>query len=136
MSMIARQAPRRPSRTPRLTAAVVATAGIVNLASVAVPVERARLHLLATCRPNSAPCSRAAWVPRAGRSDGGSKPQRHLGRLHGLLDHAEQLGGEDVQVDLLAQPGTERLNRLGRIVAAPVETLGGIVKFCGSPVRA
>src|SRR6266511_1924970 len=49
--MTARPARSRPPRTPRLTAAAVAGAGMVNLISVAVPVERARLHLLATYVP-------------------------------------------------------------------------------------
>src|SRR6266567_679136 len=44
--MITRPAQTRPSRSPRLTAAAVAFAGMVNLVSVAVPVERARLRLL------------------------------------------------------------------------------------------
>jgi lysylphosphatidylglycerol synthetase-like protein (DUF2156 family) len=42
---------RRPPCSPRLTAAVVAAARMVNLISVAVLVERARLRLLATYVP-------------------------------------------------------------------------------------
>ena len=42
-----------------------------------------------------------------GRRDGRSKPQRRLGRLHGLLDYDQQLAGQGVQVDLLAQPGID-----------------------------
>jgi hypothetical protein len=34
--------------------------------------------------------------------------------------HRQQLGSEAVQIDLLAQPGAERLDRLGGAVAAPV----------------
>jgi len=51
--MITRPAQTRPSRSPRLTAAAVAFAGMVNLVSVAVPVERARLRLLATLVPGA-----------------------------------------------------------------------------------
>ncbi len=49
--MTARSGHSRPPRAPRLTAAAVAAAGMVNLISVAVPVERARLHLLAAYVP-------------------------------------------------------------------------------------
>jgi hypothetical protein len=49
------------------------------------------------------------------------QPERRLGRLHGLLDHSQQLGGQGVQVDLLAQPGAEGRHCLGGVVAAPVE---------------
>src|SRR6266511_1816233 len=52
---------------------------------------------------------------------GGTQPQRHLGRLHRLLDHPQQFSRQDLQVDLLAQPRAERLDRLGGVVAAPVE---------------
>jgi hypothetical protein len=33
---------------------------------------------------------------------GGSKPERDLGRLHGLVNDREELGGEGVEVDLVA----------------------------------
>jgi len=36
---------------------------------------------------------------RAGRRVRGPQPQRRLGRLHGLLNHRQQLGGQAVQVD-------------------------------------
>jgi hypothetical protein len=52
---------------------------------------------------------------------GGSKPQRDPGRLHGLVDHHQQLGGQGVQIDLLAQMVAERRDPLGSVVAAPVE---------------
>jgi hypothetical protein len=52
---------------------------------------------------------------------GGSKPQRRLSRLHGLVDHGQQLGGQRVQVDLLAQPRAEPLDGAGGVVAAAVE---------------
>ena len=51
----------------------------------------------------------------------GSKPQRDPGRLHRLVNHRQQLGGEGIEVNLLAQPGGERLDRVGRVVSAPVE---------------
>jgi hypothetical protein len=52
---------------------------------------------------------------------GGSKPQRDPGRFHGLVNDRQQLGREGVEVDLVAQAGRERLDGLGRVVAAPVE---------------
>jgi lysyl-tRNA synthetase, class II len=51
--MTTRPAQTRPSRSPRLAAAAVAFAGMVNLVSVAVPVERARLRLLAGLVPGA-----------------------------------------------------------------------------------
>ena len=42
------------------------------------------------------------------------------GRLHGLLDHGQQLDLQGVQIDLLAEPGRERLGGAGGVVAAPV----------------
>jgi hypothetical protein len=56
-----------------------------------------------------------------GHSGGRSKPKRRRGWLHCLVDHRQQLGRQRVQVHLLAQPGAERLDGLGRVVAAPVE---------------
>ncbi len=58
-----------------------------------------------------------------GRTAGMPQPQRHLGWLHRLVDHCEQLGGERFQLDLLAQADAEPLDRLGRVVAAAVEAL-------------
>jgi hypothetical protein len=49
------------------------------------------------------------------------QPQRHAGRLHGLVDHGEQLGREGVKVDRLAQPGAQRRDGPGGVVAAPIE---------------
>ena len=63
-------------------------------------------------RPGS--CARGAgW--------GRSKPQRGLGRLHGLVDDRQQLTAEGVEVDLIAQAGRERLDGLGGVVLAAVE---------------
>jgi hypothetical protein len=64
-------------------------------------------------------CACAALV--RGCAGGRPQPQRHAGRLHRLLHHRQQLGGQGVQVDLLAQPGAEPLNGPGGVVAAPVE---------------
>jgi hypothetical protein len=51
-----------------------------------------------------------------------SKQQRRRrGRLHGLVDHRQQLGPQHVQVHLIAQASAERLDSPGRIVAAAVE---------------
>src|SRR5215211_6551540 len=52
---------------------------------------------------------------------GGSKPQRGLGRLHGLANDCQQVGGEGAEVDLVAQAGAECADRLGGVVLAPVE---------------
>jgi hypothetical protein len=52
------------------------------------------------------------------------QPQRRLGRLHRLLAVGEQLDGECVEVDLLAQAGGECLHSAGGVVAvaeAPVD---------------
>src|SRR6266542_6733461 len=67
--------------------------------------------------------SASARSPRRRRRLGPwlAQPQRCLGGLHRLVDHGEQLCGQRVQVDLLAQAGNERLNGAGRVVAAPVE---------------
>jgi hypothetical protein len=43
-----------------------------------------------------------------------TQPKRRLGRLHRLLNDGEQLDGERVEVDLLAQPGRPMLPRCGR----------------------
>jgi hypothetical protein len=56
-----------------------------------------------------------------GRTGGRAQPQRGLSRLHGLSGHRQQLGGQGVQVDLLAKAGAERLDGLGGVVATPVE---------------
>jgi hypothetical protein len=44
-----------------------------------------------------------------------------VGWLHRLIHHGQQLCRERVQIDLLAQPGAKCLDRLGGVVAAPVE---------------
>jgi hypothetical protein len=54
-------------------------------------------------------CCRAGYEPQ---------PERSLGWLHGLVDHGVQLGRERVQVDLVAESVTERLDGLGGVVAA------------------
>src|SRR4030095_1695403 len=41
-----------------------------------------------------------------------------LGRLHGLVDHRQQLSREGVEVDLVAQAGPEPLDHPGRVMAA------------------
>jgi hypothetical protein len=52
---------------------------------------------------------------------GRSKPERHRCWLHGLMHHSEQLIGQAVEVDLLAESGAERLDRLGGVVLASVK---------------
>ena len=54
-------------------------------------------------------------LPLAGRA----QPQRRPGRLHGVVDHGQQLGGEGVGVDLLTQPGRERLDGAGGVSGIP-----------------
>jgi hypothetical protein len=48
------------------------------------------------------------------------QPQRCLGGLHRLVHHRQQLAPERVQVELVAQVGAERLDRLGGVMAAVV----------------
>ncbi len=50
-----------------------------------------------------------------------AEPQRRLGRLHGLVDHGQQLAPEGVQVDLVAEAGREPLHGPGGVIAAAVE---------------
>jgi hypothetical protein len=50
-----------------------------------------------------------------------AEPERRLGRLHGLVDHPQQLALQGVQVDLVAQPGREGVQGAGGVVAAAVE---------------
>src|SRR4029450_5905027 len=50
-----------------------------------------------------------------------SQPERRLGRLHGLVDYGQQIGGQGGQVDLVTQAGAEGLDDPGRVVAAAVE---------------
>jgi len=64
--MTARPAQARPPRSPRLTAAVVAFAGMLNLISVAVPAERARLRLLTTWVPGALVTTAAAATAASG----------------------------------------------------------------------
>src|SRR5215204_602791 len=75
--------------------------------------------------------ARPPWRPSAGKAtttDGVrspslplAQPQRCRGRLHGVVDHAQQLAGQGVQVDLVTQAGAEGGDRLGGVVAAAVE---------------
>ena len=51
----------------------------------------------------------------------GLKPERDPGRLHGLVNDRQQLGGEGIEVDLVAQADAERFDRLGGVVLASVE---------------
>jgi hypothetical protein len=49
------------------------------------------------------------------------EPERCPGWFHGLVDHGQELVGQGVQVELLAQAGGEPLDGGRGIVAAPVE---------------
>src|SRR6266511_1107043 len=69
-------------------------------------------------RPRRSPARRGAEVGR------GSQPQRRPGGLHGLVDDGQQLGGQGVQVDLLAEAAAEGGDGLGGVVAAAVEACG------------
>jgi hypothetical protein len=51
----------------------------------------------------------------------GHQPQRGIGRLHGLVDHGQQVSGQQVEIGLLPEPGGEDLDGLGGVVAAAVE---------------
>jgi hypothetical protein len=50
-----------------------------------------------------------------------SQPQRRRDRFRGLVGHGQQLGRERIEVGLVAELGAERLDDLGRGVAAAVE---------------
>jgi hypothetical protein len=50
-----------------------------------------------------------------------SQPQGHRGRLDGLVDHRQQLGGQRLQVQLLARAGAERCDGGGGVIAPAVE---------------
>jgi hypothetical protein len=52
---------------------------------------------------------------------GGPNPERHLRRLHRLVEHAQQLGRERVEVNLVAEPEAEGLDGSGCVIASPVE---------------
>jgi hypothetical protein len=41
--------------------------------------------------------------------------------LHRLVNHGQQLGGQGVQVDLVAEPGGELLHGSRGVIAAAVE---------------
>ena len=49
------------------------------------------------------------------------QPERHVRRLHRVAHDVLQVGAQQVELDLLAQPRAERLQRALRVVAAPVE---------------
>src|SRR3954453_9487462 len=49
------------------------------------------------------------------------EPERHVLRLDGLLDHADELPPHGVKVELVAQPAAEALQRERGVVAAAVE---------------
>ena len=51
-------------------------------------------------------------------SCGRSHSDAWVGWLHGLVDHGQDLGGQGVQVDLVAQAGAERLDHPAGVVAA------------------
>ena len=56
-----------------------------------------------------------------GSSRGPPEPHRDVGGLHRLLDHDAEVSAQRLEVDLLAQPRTERLQGVLRVVAAAVE---------------
>ena len=49
------------------------------------------------------------------------EPKRGRGGLHGLVDHGQQLGRQRIEIDLVAELGTECLDRPDRVVLATVE---------------
>src|SRR5215207_2726511 len=66
--------------------------------------------------------SRVGRLPGQPRPHGrGAEPQGGLGGLHGLVDHAQQLGVQGGQVDLVAQADREAVHGAGGVVAAAVE---------------
>src|SRR5215211_3554283 len=66
--------------------------------------------------------SRVGRLPGQPRAHGrGAEPQGGLGGLHGLVDHAQQLGVQGGQVDLVAEADREGVHGAGGVVAAAVE---------------
>ena len=65
------------------------------------------------------------WVSQARQpsrpSHGGVPTARRVLGLHRLANHCEHIAAQGVQISLLAQPGTEGGERLGRVVLPPVE---------------
>jgi hypothetical protein len=51
------------------------------------------------------------------RARGRRRPERRLGWLHGLVNRPQEFNRQAVEVDLVAQPSTERLDNSGRVVA-------------------
>ena len=49
------------------------------------------------------------------------QPQRHPIRLHGVLNHADEVVGKVLEIHLITQANRELLNRPGRVVPVPVE---------------
>ena len=49
------------------------------------------------------------------------EPERHVLRLDGLLDHADELALHRVEVELVAQAAAEALQRACGVIAAAVE---------------
>ena len=60
-------------------------------------------------------------VTYSGSSRRGAQPERHVRRLHRLVDHAARSSLERVEVDLVAQPRAEAGERPAGVVAAAVE---------------
>src|SRR5512132_4710605 len=50
------------------------------------------------------------------------EPEAHVGGLDGLAHGGVQVRADAVDVELVAQPRAERLEHLGRVVAAAIET--------------
>src|SRR6266540_3997617 len=94
---------------------MITTSALPAAASSLIP------PVLAGARSLTAIGEWAAGDPASSPLVGRPQPQRDRGGLHRLVDHGKQLRGQRVEVDLCAQADAERLDGLGRVVAAPVE---------------
>src|SRR5215217_1810845 len=107
-----------PSWTTRQLNRAMTCAPFEEPPRVPATARRGRCRIAATM-----PCCREELNSRSStrRRAGGPQPQRGPGRLHGPVDHGQQLAVQGVQVDLVAEAGREVLDGPGGVVAAAVE---------------
>jgi hypothetical protein len=66
-----------------------------------------------------------SWIGEPGGAPlarrGRPKPQRRARWLHGLVHHGEEVGAEDIELEVVAEAGAEAGDGLGGVVAAAVD---------------
>ena len=115
-----------PDRVARLTAArrarrIVAKAPTKNVTRRPSPRRPRRRAPVTTTAANEPTISSQATRRGGQLTRGHREPERDVRGLHRLGHDAAQVGAQRVEVDLVAQPGAERLERARRVVAAAVE---------------